>query len=202
MDWNKLFECFYRRFLLRDFLGKMVPGGIVVGACCHGVCGQAAETIPLVVWIFLAGVAWLAGFAIQAISELLLPWRPIMNGEHAEEQVEERLDVLGRFSEDGRRDFERLVVVEEICRNGAMALVLLVVIALAKSFETATFVITLCGILAILGLFRASHYCEKIKKAYRQREVPGRPAAARRKTAKKKTAKKIAKKKTAKRKRS
>ena len=213
MNWNKLFECFYK-FLLRDFLGKIVPGGVVVWAFCSGQDWflGSAETIadvPVLVWLFLAGVAWVAGFAVQAISELLLPWRPTMDREHAQERVDERIEVLKQFSEEGRRDYERLIAIEKISRNGAMALALVAIAAMAKSCENAGWIYSLCGILGLAGLLHLSHYCEKAKAAYREREVPKKPTrapapstGARRKVAKKKTAKrKVAKKKTAKRKR-
>lgn len=83
---SNLFDSFYTHFVLRDFVGKVIPGAIVVVAFGYTVpsfrafvdCGLCADDpwliwwlgeIPLVVWLFLIGAFWLTGVAIQRLGE-------------------------------------------------------------------------------------------------------------------------------------
>ena len=72
-----LFEDFYSKFVLRDLFGKITPGGILIftvvssHATIDGAISKAAA-LSFLAWVFLLGVAWLMGFAIQSAGELAL----------------------------------------------------------------------------------------------------------------------------------
>ena len=75
---SNLFDSFYTHFVLRDFVGKVIPGAIVVVAFGYTVLSFrdlvgcelcALAEIPFVVWLFLVGAFWLVGVAVQRFGE-------------------------------------------------------------------------------------------------------------------------------------
>ena len=83
---QNLFDSFYTHFLLRDFIGKILPGALVVFAFAYtvpsfrhfvedGLSGKSpslictVREIPFVVWLFLGGAFWTAGVAVQRLGD-------------------------------------------------------------------------------------------------------------------------------------
>ncbi|MHC4478969.1 MAG: hypothetical protein ACYS9T_10970 [Planctomycetota bacterium] len=79
------FQSLYSRFILRELLGKMMPGGIVMLSCVVGILDLLDKDIiafflgcprlPFGIWIYLFGISWLFGLGIQQVGER--SWRPI-----------------------------------------------------------------------------------------------------------------------------
>ena len=75
-DLKDAFDAFYRRFVLRDLLGKIIPGEIAIlsfGAAFGGVLNTNTlfDSLSFGVWLGVMGLAWLVGFAVQSLGEAL-----------------------------------------------------------------------------------------------------------------------------------
>ena len=71
-----IFNAFYTQFILRDVLGKIMPGLILVLVISTGFFNKPSEIIKclsnlsLMLWLVILGAAWLAGLAVQSFGEL------------------------------------------------------------------------------------------------------------------------------------
>lgn len=74
---QNFFQSFYDGFVLRDLLGKIVPGGIALASIAGALFSSPHYHLPdlnglsVPIWIALIGVCWLIGFALQAFGELI-----------------------------------------------------------------------------------------------------------------------------------
>jgi hypothetical protein len=70
-DFGGLAEALYSRFLLRDVFGKIVPGTLLLLSLVHPYfpMWSGLKEWPWPVWLFLIGLSWLLGFAVQAFGE-------------------------------------------------------------------------------------------------------------------------------------
>ena len=73
-DLKDLFEAFYGKLILRDFFAKIVPGALLL-TCLMYPSIPPREFITSVsasvwLWIFFVGLAWSAGFGVQAFGEI------------------------------------------------------------------------------------------------------------------------------------
>ncbi len=71
---TETFAALYNRYILRDFLGKIIPGAIAIAALYMGARGLVeakalVTTLPLGGWIAAIGASWVAGFAVQSLGE-------------------------------------------------------------------------------------------------------------------------------------
>jgi hypothetical protein len=73
---QNFFQSFYEGFVLRDLLGKIVPGGIVLASIAGALFSSPGyrlkdlNELEAPIWIALIGVCWLIGFAVQGLGEL------------------------------------------------------------------------------------------------------------------------------------
>ncbi len=122
---------FYDRLVLRDLLGKVVPGSVVslaaYAACLSSGQSPVATVLhlgqtPLGLWLVLVTVGWFVGFALQATGETLgiIRYYP---RQLASPEFTRRLVDLSEASAQVRQGYERFVVVKEACGNAAVAIV-------------------------------------------------------------------------------
>lgn len=125
-----LVDALYSRFMLRDVFGKVVPGAIAILAYALGG-GEPRDIlkflsdVPLVAWLFLYGLAWLAGFAVQQIPELLRRSH-IHDREMYDREglvfLKHMRSVRHTMSEDhDHQQLERFIVIKEATGNACWA---------------------------------------------------------------------------------
>jgi len=128
------FTLVYQEFLLRDIFGKVVPGMLVivslfvVGTDLSTVVTKALE-LPWWLWGIAIGPAWLFGFAVQSLGEMLWFLRyfpaPAANEkeeEHFKKMYRELREFWSKGSPRDQRHLERFVVIKEACGIGACGL--------------------------------------------------------------------------------
>jgi len=137
-DLRNLFDAFYDRLVLRDFLGKVVPGFLLLSTVCVSftwvnVTSEEFSTLlknllnlSFLAWFVIFGTAWLLAFAIQSFGE----WAHLI--EYFPRNVFPSDESFFRF----RREFEkkakpedgiqreRFVVILEACGNGYLSLII------------------------------------------------------------------------------
>ena len=149
------FSSFYSKFVLRDLCGKVVPGSIVLFALVSSVVWQeptAVFDIPVAGWVIIYGLAWIAGFAVQALGEKtggIRYYPKILERKAWEDLLPVDLSSIEMSKPGGNKDFgqrnwlgfyncfhgiasdaatqqrERFVVIKEGCGNSFMALIVL-----------------------------------------------------------------------------
>jgi len=136
MDLTKLFEAFYTKLLLRDFFAKIVPGSIVLVAIVVSKLDfsdftetvEAIEKflsiIPFYLWVIIAGLAWIMGFAVQSVGEFLGAIRYHPKTVSREQVYKSRTQFDAIASKNDQMRLERYVVIKEACGNGYMGIVI------------------------------------------------------------------------------
>jgi hypothetical protein len=142
---DRLLDSLYTRFILRDVLGNVVPGGLLVVALYLSIFSSTADlaaafsTIlgkPAFSWVILGAAGWFVSFAIQAFGGLLaqcpkslkrfLPY--IDHSERPHHDVIEWHRKMLYFnkvaSETDRQQFERLETVKEATGNASLSIIL------------------------------------------------------------------------------
>jgi hypothetical protein len=153
------FQAFYTQFILRDLLGKVAPGAILLGgltlsfipfakAVEHG--GQAGFGA----WVVAGAVAWLLGISLQGLGEIVhfiryyprsVPdreWRRKLAKFHAEAKASQA------------QHFERFVVIKEACGNAVVAIVVTTAIIAAMRWGTTAGYLAFAALAAIPGLVK------------------------------------------------
>jgi hypothetical protein len=129
---TNIFDAFYSRFVLRDFLAKVIPGLILIFAL-----GSAATTTGFVgiyailsfgAWLVLLAVAWVSGFAVQAFGKWLRLIKHLPDGVDAKEFWKAELEFYKRLGVVEQRRFELLGVIKQTCGNTFVALLVLLAI--------------------------------------------------------------------------
>lgn len=75
-DFKNVSDSLYSSFIARDFFAKVLPGSIVLAAIAlsflnYDTLTQKVKDLPLMFGLLLYGLAWIVGFAVQAIAETL-----------------------------------------------------------------------------------------------------------------------------------
>lgn len=125
------FTLLYTDFLLRDVFGKIVPGMLVIVvlfAVSQDDILAALDKLGGVdwwVWVGAIGPAWLCGFAVQSLGELVrviryFPPAPKNQTEekHFREMYGDLRQIWSTASPRERMNHERLVVIKEACGIG------------------------------------------------------------------------------------
>lgn len=131
MNWGAIFERAYSQFFLRDFLGKIVPGALVLVAATVAVQEQSVEEsvtalsdVHAVAVVILLGLSWLLGFVAQGVRELL---ERLAISVGLSRRVNWPQVVAARIGvdEEQRQELERLAVIKEATGNflGAVPLI-------------------------------------------------------------------------------
>ncbi len=144
--WQAVFRNFYTGFLLRDFVGKIVPGVLLLFSICtmyydpKKLFHYLTKDLPTFTIIFLAGFAWTITLGTQSLADGLRIWRYFPEESQAAAIVTPQLgfwknlltrgddtsfdkDTLQidefqtKASEDEMQQYERFVVIKEACGN-------------------------------------------------------------------------------------
>lgn len=75
-DLKDFFDSFYQKFILRDFLAKIIPGFILFSSLWWSLDSdfeRLKNQIPINIsfweWVFIIGISWMLGLAIQSVGE-------------------------------------------------------------------------------------------------------------------------------------
>lgn len=120
---------FYSGFILRDFLGKIVPGSVALLGVALAVTNQGVwhlltasrndlGALPGVIQLLGVGFLWLVGLVVQGFRELI----ELVSSR--EERVLGSAERVG-WPEAQREEIERVVVIKESAGNGALAFLVL-----------------------------------------------------------------------------
>ena len=130
----------YSGFLVRDFVAKGVPGAVVMLAASVSVRADPSFRggTPESGWAWLAlyGLSVAAGFAVQAVGELIGLHRANPEGEKAQDFYK-RVAAFKKLQLNPATaaQRERLVVSKELAGNLAVALILGIGLLLARAFS-------------------------------------------------------------------
>ena len=131
MDLKPLFDSFYDKLVLRDLFGKVVPGMGFIFSAIAGLEGiAAAELVFAKLEVFprfvVLGAAWLAGFALQYLGEVLHVLRTHPHGEDGKQTRDtffpEWIAFHNQATPHEKIHAERLNVIKEACGNAAISL--------------------------------------------------------------------------------
>lgn len=144
----QLFSDLYNKFLLRDFVGKIVPGGVLLFSLASMYCRPVRVALYLkrasVVQVaFVTGFIWILTLGMQSLSEYGGLWSyfpQISQGAAPEDQYCEKLVdksevefckramrvaiFMRGASESEQIQYERYVAIKEACGNLFAALIL------------------------------------------------------------------------------
>jgi hypothetical protein len=144
-EMNKLVDNVYRQFILRDFLGKIVPGSVFLASVLLLFLSPerlviASNDLSTWVWLLLLGISWACAFAIQSFGErigLIRYWAGLSD----EEAYCKMVEFNKTASASDKQIFERFVVIKEACGNLAVSLsasiMILIVGGLARASTAA-----------------------------------------------------------------
>lgn len=143
---HSLIGDFYERLLMRDILGKIIPGMCVLIAVViaslgldRGIAQVKEVTLPLI--FFGIGMSWIIAFALQYIGEKVKLLKQCPKEKSNQDQTQEAYE---KKTVDKKRDefylklekfhekcnpwqklhAERLLVIKEACGNGGIALII------------------------------------------------------------------------------
>lgn len=172
MDLKGLFDSFYEKLVLRDFLGKVTPGLLFLSGLVFGLFGpetlrSCLDAMTGTTAIAVVGLAWIAGCALQAMGEVRDDhgWFLKTHPKAAKDREEFYL-TWARFHRTATpRELvqaERLNVLKEACGNTAVALVVVTVLSWLRWLDrhvlhwtpTPWVLVTLMGLVAAFCLFR------------------------------------------------
>jgi hypothetical protein len=129
MDSKHFFDSIYDKLVLRDLVGKVVPGSILILSAGVSVYSPTEfnELLESVHWSLLVvggGAAWLMGFALQYAGEIcrLLRTHPGGRTSSRTEFFESWSKFQVTATAHEKIHAERLNVIKEACGNGAVAL--------------------------------------------------------------------------------
>jgi len=132
----------YTSYLLRDFVAKILPGLLVLAACLYspahpGGFLRLSSHAPLWSWLIALGLAFITGFAVQAIGELI-GWASIYPGGSSRDKAVRRAAITRMVHlSDSRNTWvmqqrERYVVLKEMAANASFAVVLSLALVAAR----------------------------------------------------------------------
>ena len=124
-----LFDAFYSKFVLRDFLAKIVPGSMLVSAIAISLTSfpfflNYVSLMSYWFWIAGFGIAWIATFAVQSFAEKynFIQYYPVMEGLDQKGFYEKQIKFNQISSISEKQQVERFVVIKEACGNSYVTL--------------------------------------------------------------------------------
>jgi hypothetical protein len=130
MEAKHIIDSIYDKLILRDLIGKVVPGAVSMLSVAIGLYGPDGvnRLLAELHWSLIiigAGVAWLMGFALQYIGEVigLLKTHPGGRKSSRSEFFPNWAEFHAFATDHQKIHAERLNVIKEACGNGAVALV-------------------------------------------------------------------------------
>lgn len=170
--WQTVFDSFYTRFVLRDFFGKIVPGGILIFAIAVSATSTSSvvaylASMSFFAWVAIFGVSWLIAFAIQSFGEKPLPGRCSFSFiRYYPKSLEQQqfYDMYIRFHQNAlpneMQQVERLVVIKEACGNGYVAIAISLVLVVVDTILNRVWVVVPFLIVAFAAVYylRQMHF--------------------------------------------
>lgn len=116
----------YENFVLRDFLGKVLPGILTLAALVSHTdysykLLQQTQTLTTVQLLGVVGLAWLVGLALEAVP-ILLNFDTLWSNDAERESHYKRLLDLDKVPASHKKIFERMWVLSSATRNSAIAM--------------------------------------------------------------------------------
>ena len=135
---SSVIDRLYTGYLLRDLVAKVLPGSLVIGALAfsprtHGISMRWLAHLPWWSWVLAIALAFIVGFAIQAIGEWT-GWARIYPDGSSRDETARRaaMDRMVALGSDGStwatQQRERYVVLKEMAANVSLAAVITIVI--------------------------------------------------------------------------
>lgn len=154
------FKSFYNRFVLRELLGKMIPGAILLGSTTVVTIDWLDSSkeiqftnhaIPFVLWILFFGLSWLSGLAIQQLGEKLpgclklryFPPKEYRNNFESIKITCKRDELLTWYrlntqllasSNNVQQQVERLGIIKDACGVGWLSIAISFIILIVCTF--------------------------------------------------------------------
>lgn len=155
-DLEQLADTLYSRFILRDFVGKVVPGALLTVSTLQSVTFPHSlldnlSSLPAAIWLALLGFCWIAGFIVQWLGAILGTRSyphigdkiPGTSARHTKantpaSDVEFHRAVLKyrHLGSQETQQLERFTVIKEACGNGYVSLILASAVCLAAAMWT------------------------------------------------------------------
>jgi hypothetical protein len=121
---TSFFEALYTHFILRDFIGKIVPGGIFLYLIWSaGWPGEGLDELGNISGagiVALMGLSWVMAIPLQQFSTFVA--RVVFRCEHHDSKLTVRFRRISTAIE--RSQYERFVIIKEASGNGGAALFL------------------------------------------------------------------------------
>lgn len=177
-----LFQAFYTQFILRDLLGKVAPGALLLLAVSlteisFSTAIEHISEASREVWVVTTVVAWVVGLSLQGFGEILGLVKYHMKLEDTTNWQRMQADFHAKATPSQEKHNERFVVIKEASGNAAVAIGLSIVIACALKLDATTLglssvyvalgfmaVILLCGLTKMhrMNLERGHNYIDAV----------------------------------------
>jgi len=138
---ENIVDSVYSRFILRDALGKMVPGLILVASITATlvpvpIMVDHARSIPSWGWLAVFGLSWLAAFALQSFGERTGLFKSLPPGPDKDlnQWYKDYLRFKTHAAPQAIREHERFVVIMEACGNASVALLVSAILLVIDGF--------------------------------------------------------------------
>ncbi len=132
-DVKGVFDSFYDKLILRDLVGKVVPGSLFLLAVLFAAFGVSVidsilSKMTFALWIFVGGLCWLVGFALQYMGEALKLLRQNPHGKSKKSETRETFYPHWAYFQKSATTYERLHaerlnVIKEACGNAAISII-------------------------------------------------------------------------------
>lgn len=138
MDLKHFIDSFYDKLVLRDLVGKVVPGisfifSLVAGLNGLEIIDHLLDKMTIFLWVVVVGFAWLLGFALQALGEIAHFLRTHPKGKiifqiepkppwTRESFYELWAEFHDKSSQHEKIHAERLNVIKEACGNATISI--------------------------------------------------------------------------------
>lgn len=124
---SEILSGLYTQLILRDFVGKVLPGAVVFAGLLlthkpTATVLDGTRGLPAALWLLLAAAAWIMGFTVQSLGELTGLVRYFPTSVPLDAFYELQIEVENRGSASDILNVERLRVIKEACGNTQMAL--------------------------------------------------------------------------------
>ena len=132
-----VFDALYTRLLLRDVLGKTVPGAVLLVSLYLTFLSEASDLrsglnsvtmAPWTFWLATGLLGWVTAFAIQAMGGWLPEKRYLPYIRYSVDPIADALEfhrkllTFARLASDSEKQiFERFVVVKEASGNSSLS---------------------------------------------------------------------------------
>jgi hypothetical protein len=124
---ENIIDAIYSRFVLRDALGKMVPGSILLATIIGSNIPwppniDLIKAVPVWAWLGFFGISWIVAFGLQSLGEKVKLIQYLPKCTDVDTWYSKYMQFRMNAKTEGLREHERMVVIMEACGNAAIAL--------------------------------------------------------------------------------